>query len=295
MIGKSTSVGIIGAGKLGASLAVAMNRSGYRVATIHRRTAAAAEAVAGRIPGAVGVTEARLVVESCRVVFITTDDAAIESVAELLDWSGADAVIHCSGATPVAALAAAAETGIATGGFHPMQTFPTERGEGRFDGITVAIESESSELKAWLTGLADALGAHHIYLTAEMRPAYHASAVMACGLVAGLVGLAADMWEEMGLTRDDGVRALSPLVSATAEQIGGLGIPAAITGPYVRGDVDTVRAHLDAARTRGPDVLAGYAALALAQLPIAREQGNISNANYATIESLLRDVIDSQE
>ena len=90
------------------------------------------------------------------------------------------------------------------------------------------------------------------------------------------------------------MRALTPLVYATAEQIGELGIPAAITGPYVRGDVDTVRAHLKATERRGSEVYRGYAALALAQLPIALEQGNISKEEYATIEALLREAIDSK-
>ncbi len=291
-IDRSTSIGFIGAGRLGASLAVAISRCGYRVGAVHRRSASAADAVASRIPGATATTDAQRIAGECDVVFVTTGDAAIEPVVDVLDWSGVYAVIHCSGATPVAALSAASDASAAVGGFHPMQTFPDEHGDSRFEGVTVAIESESSELKAWLAGLADALGAHHIYLTAEMRPAYHASAVMACGLVAGLVGLAAGMWEEMGLTREDGLRALSPLVSATAEQIGDLGIPAAITGPYVRGDVETVRTHLDATGRRGGDLLRAYAALALAQLPIAREQGNISKEEYATIEALLREVID---
>ncbi len=293
-IDTSTTAGFIGAGRLGASLAVAMSRCGYRVGAVHRRSASAADAMARRIPGAAATTEAQRVAGECGIVFVTTGDAVIESVVDALDWSGVDAVVHCSGATPVSSLGAAASAGAATGGFHPMQTFPNEHGEPRFEGITVAIESESSELRAWLAGLADALGARHIYLTAEMRPAYHASAVMACGLVAGLVGLAADMWQEMGLTREDGLRALSPLVSATAEQIGDLGIPAAITGPFARGDVGTVRAHLDATGRRGRDVFRAYAALALAQLPIAREQGNISEEEYATIEALLREVIDSK-
>ena len=288
----STTVGFIGAGKLGASLAVAMSRCGYRVGAVHRRSASAADAVASRIPRVTATIDAQQIAGGCGIVFLTTGDAAIEPVVDALDWSSVDAVIHCSGATPVAALSAASHAGAAVGGFHPMQTFPDEHGDSRFEGVTVAIESESSELKAWLTGLADDLGAHHIYLSAEMRPAYHASAVMACGLLAGLVGLAAGMWEGMGLTREDGLRALSPLVSATAEQIGDLGIPAAITGPYVRGDVETVRAHLDATGRRGGDLFRAYAALALAQLPIAREQGNISKEEYATIEALLREVAD---
>ena len=99
---------------------------------------------------------------------------------------------------------------------------------------------------------------------------------MACGLTAGLTGLAADMWARFGQDRGRGLRALMPLVRGTAAAVERRGIPAALTGPYVRGDVATVKRHLDAVRAQSPDVARAYAALALATLPLAREQGGLT-------------------
>ena len=288
VLNRTIPVGFIGAGKLGSSLAKAMAEHGYNVKLVSRRDSKAAANAAAGVVGAESTTDAQQVASDCAVVFITTGDAAISDVAESIDWSGVDAVIHCSGATAVDVLSPAATAGAAIGGWHPMQTFPSSHMPNHFDGVTLAIESESSTLFAWLETLATDLEARSFQLKASDRAAYHASAVMACGLVAGLTGLAADMWSTFGMTREDGLNALAPLVTQTGGQIERLGVPGAITGPYVRGDVATVRSHLAATSAAGTDIGAAYAALALAHLPIAHEQGNISSEDYATIEALLR-------
>jgi len=285
---RTASIGFIGGGKLGSSLAKAIAEHGYDVKFVSSRNGeAAAEAAAG-VHGAESTTDAQQVASECDMVFVTTSDAAISDVVDSVDWSGVDAVIHCSGATAVSVLNPANESGAAIGGWHPMQTFPSSHMLNHFNGVTVAIESDSPALFGWFERLAADLGARSFRLKASDRAAYHASAVMACGLVAGLTGLAADMWATFGMTREDGLNALAPLVTQTGGQIERLGVPGAITGPYVRGDVETVRSHLAATSAAGVDVGAAYAALALAHLPIAHEQGNISSEDYATIEALLR-------
>ena len=180
---------------------------------------------------------------------------------------------------------------------HPMQTFPTDpshSGAHRLAGVTFAVETESAPLRDWLQSLVRDFGGRYLQLRAEDRPAYHASAVMACGLLAGLVGLSAEMWRQMGRTRAEAITALSPLVSDTAMQIANLGVPGALTGPYVRGDVETVARHLEAVSAQGHDIAHAYAALALAALPLANEQGMLSEEARAEIESMLRKALDAR-
>lgn len=288
VLDRATSVGFIGAGKLGSSLAKVMAERDYNVILVARRDAKVAADAAAGVVGAEPTTDAQRVATECAIIFVTTSDAAISDVTNRVDWSSVDAVVHCSGATPVSVLMSAFEAGAVIGGWHPMQTFPSSHMRNHFKGVTVAIESESPELFSWLETLAANLGARSFRLNASDRAAYHASAVMACGLVAGLTGLAADMWTTFGMTREDGLNALAPLVTQTGGQIERLGVPGAITGPYVRGDVETVRSHLAVTSAAGVDIGQAYAALALAHLPIANEQGNISSEDYATIEALLR-------
>ncbi len=140
----------------------------------------------------------------------------------------------------------------------------------------------------WLQSLAGNLGGRPILITGDQRPAYHAAAVMACGLLAGLTGLAAEVWASSGgVSRSEAVRSLAPLVKTTANFIQEKGLPEVLTGPYVRGDITTVQAHFDASSVVSAEHGAAYAALALATLHLAREQGTLT----ADAESDIRDML----
>ncbi len=87
-ISRLTVVGFIGAGRLGASLAVAMSRRGYRVGAVHRRSAAAAEAVADRISGATATTDAQQIAGEW-----ITASTALQSSASATDSIAASPVV----------------------------------------------------------------------------------------------------------------------------------------------------------------------------------------------------------
>jgi predicted short-subunit dehydrogenase-like oxidoreductase (DUF2520 family) len=291
MFDEDTTVGFVGAGRLGASLAVAMERAGYNVIAVHRRSVEAAKRLAARLEQAIPTSRPQDVADAANIVFVTAPDTAIREAAGAIDWKPGQAAVHCSGAMPVSLLEKAQGQGAAVGGMHPMQTFPTEESDDRFEGVTFGLESDHPALNEWLRRLAADLGGRYMVLRPQDRPAYHASAVMACGLMAGLVGLAAEMWRTMGRSREEATAALAPLVVETGRQISDIGIPAALTGPYVRGDVETVARHLDAVSERGEDVARAYAALALATLPLASEQGGLEAGPEEEIAGMLRTAI----
>jgi predicted short-subunit dehydrogenase-like oxidoreductase (DUF2520 family) len=285
---RNVRVGFVDAGRLGGSLAQAASRAGYRVAAVSRRDCAAARTLASRLGANVlGSDEPQHVVDASDVVFLTTVDDRLEALSRSLAFRDGQLVIHCSGATPVSALDSAARQGARTGGLHPLQTFPDDRGCERFVGVTFGIEASDPSALAWLRDLARDLGGTSVALDASSRPLYHASAVMIGPLTAALAGLACDLWTALGADRDDGLRALAPLLSATADHVTSMGLPAALTGPFVRGDVAPVRAHLDALASVDPDTARAYAALALAQLPLAAERGNIPADRMLELRALL--------
>lgn len=284
-------VGFIGAGRLGSSLAIAMDRAGYEIIAIHRRSPSKARLSLSSLAGSNVTDRPQQVVEAAKIIFITTPDDVIYDTVNHLDWGPNQAVIHCSGAMPVSLLRKARDQRAAVGGMHPIQTFPTEDSHDSFKGVTFGLESENPKLIDWMQLLSGNLGGRHIELLAHERPAYHASTTMACGLITGLVGLATKMWSSMGRSREDALIALTPLVMATAGHLSELGIPRALTGPYVRGDVETVSKHLHAVSVRGQDMALAYAALALATIPLAIEQGVSDPDSMIDIESMLRTAI----
>ncbi len=272
-LGKTSRIGFIGAGRVGGSLAVAMSNAGYPVVAVSSRTPASAASFAERIRGCVQYADLQSAVDASDMVFISTSDDAIPQVAQSVKWREGQGVAHCSGAASVDVLEAAQTQGAIPGAFHPLQAFSSvENGVRSIPGITFGIEG-SDEMRAYLSELALAIGGNPVFLNAEDKPLYHLSGVMMGNLLTCMVGISAEVWEHIGYTRDDGVKALIPMMRAVAYNVETSGIPAAVAGPYPRGDLGTAVKHLQALTSQHPDLLPLYRELALAGLHLAVEQG----------------------
>ena len=270
---KTSRIGFIGAGKVGGSLAVAMSQAGYRVVAVSSRTPASAASFAERIDGCVPHIPLQAAVDASDMVFISTSDDAIPQVAQSVKWREGQGAAHCSGAASLDVLEAAEAQGAIPGAFHPLQAFSSvENGVRSIPGITFGIEG-GDEMREYLGTLARAIGGNPVFLNSEDKPLYHLSGVMMGNLLTCLVGISAEVWEHIGYTRDDGVKALIPMMRAVAYNVETSGIPAAVAGPYPRGDLGTAAKHLQALMSQHPDLLPLYRELALAGLHLAVEQG----------------------
>lgn len=294
---KTGGIGFVGAGAVGSALARALHGLGYPVAAVASGSRASAEALAAQLPGCVAVAEAQAVVDRCAAVFITTPDSVIAHVAEATRWRRGQDVLHCSGAAPAALLAPARAAGANVGGLHPLQTFPHRSvGAESLRGIAFGVQAEGGLLLR-LEGLVAELGGQVVRLADEDRALYHASAVLACGAVAALVGAAADLWRSFGAPQPqaDAIRALLPLLRGATDQLGNEGLPGALTGPVARGDAGAVVAHLDALRRYAPETVPVYAALGLAQVPIARAKGGCSDSAARDLTRIFAEALKAAE
>ncbi len=281
------SVGFIGAGVVGATLAIALRGLGYPVAAAASRTRASAEALAARVEGCAVVDAPQNVADRASLVFITTPDDAIEGVAASVRWREGQWVAHCSGVKPAAALHAARAQGGVIGAFHPFQTFVSaDRALDDLPGIVFGIEAEGS-LLPMLETLATELGGIPVQVPPDARAAYHASATVSCGYIVALAEAGAGLWEAAGLPRRDGLRALAPLMRATVNNIGASGTAQAFTGPLVRGDVGTVRLHLETLERLVPRLVPLYCRLGLEALPLAAKKGRLSEKAQEELGRLL--------
>jgi predicted short-subunit dehydrogenase-like oxidoreductase (DUF2520 family) len=270
------TIGFVGAGVLGSGLALALSAAGWRVGAVASRTYASAERTASLIDGCEALGTTQQVVDVCDLVFVTTPDTAIAQVTADATWRQGQGVVHCCGAASTELLAAALDAGAVTGAMHPFQTFaaidgPAQAAE-RLTGVTFAI-SANGWLTQFLPNLAQSLGGWGIAIPDEMRPLYHASAVLSCGYLSTLIDAAVGLWTSMGFTEEDGVRAVVPLAHATIESIDRQGPANAVTGPVVRGDADTVAAHLDSLSRHAAHLLPLYRQLTESSLHLARAKG----------------------
>ena len=276
MSNNNVRIGFVGAGTLGRGLALALDGVGCNVVAVSSRTRTSAEWLAERVDGCVALDSAQDVADACDLVFITTPDGAIAGVAASVTWRDGQGVAHCCGASSIELLDTAAEAGAAVGAMHPFQTFaalsdPTEAAR-RLSGVTFAV-SATGWLADYLPSLVERLDGQALNIPDELRPLYHASAVLACGYVGTLLDAAVGLWTRMGYTEEDGVRAVAPLARATVEAIAAAGPVRAVTGPAVRGDATTIAAHLSLLEEHAPHLLTLYRELTVASIPLARAKG----------------------
>lgn len=261
---------MIGAGRLGAALARALDAAGYRVTAVASASGDSARALACELSDAeAGGAEA--VVEACELVFLVTPDDTISALAASLPWRPDQQAVHCSGALGLEALDAARARGTEVGCFHPLQSFPPHSdGPERFQGIVCGVEGDGALGEA-LEGVARDLGARPVRLDGVDRAKYHAAAVFGSNHLVALVAAASEAWAAAGLPPVDALPALLPLLRGALENVASApDLATALTGPVARGDVSTVRAHLEALGDT-PELLALYRQLsrALLDLPLA--------------------------
>jgi len=281
-------LGFIGAGTVGNALAIRLHEKGYPVVAVYSRTRASAERLAQSVKDCRVCTSSQEVADTADLVFITTPDAAIPIVVSEARWHPGQSVVHCSGADSAETLDPARKLGAKIGAFHPLQTFASvKQAIDNIAGSTFAIEAEEP-LKTTLKELASALSGTCIELKASDKVVYHAAAVIACNYLVTLVKLADDLWQTFGVPRDQATQALLPLLRGTLNNIAAVGVPQCLTGPIARGDVGTVRKHIEAMKREAPDVLSTYCELGLQTIHVALAKGRIDENKADELRTTLK-------
>ena len=277
---KKVSVSIVGSGRLGTALAKALASSNYEVeAVIARRIANARRAARLLGPSTLALSEKQLKkLPASKIVFITTPDAEILKTATRI--AGLDAssksrtVLHTSGALAASeVLAPLAVAGFATGSVHPLVSInEPEVGAEKLRGAFYCLEGDVVA-KRIARSIVNDLQGHSFYISSNHKPLYHAAAVMASGHVTALVALSLDMLIQCGLDRKTARRVLRPLLESTVANLSAYGPEVALTGTFARGDLVTVRHHLQAlSNKRFAEALAAYKLLGRLSLELTQQR-----------------------
>lgn len=279
-------IAIVGTGRLGTCLAVALSRAGYHLWAVAGRREEAAAALAARIPGCLPLSPQAAV--EADLVFLVVPDDAIGPVAASLHWRAGQAVVHCSGATEVSVLAPAAQSGAMTGGFHPLQIFSDpERAVDLIAGSSVAIEGPPP-LEARLRQIASRLGMDCIVLPPGARARYHGGASFAASFLLSMLHEAAAVWASFGVDEASALKALLPLARGTLDAAQAKGIAPAQAGPVSRGDAGVVRRHIEAMQALGGEHADFYREITRRQIGLAAMNGRLDAAALQA----LRDAVD---
>ena len=269
---KSYRIGIVGAGALGGALAIALNKKGFCITKIFSRSKASIMKLCSRLDDASLSKSVQEVSDNADIIFITTTDNVIKSSVESASWEKGQIVIHCSGVSGLGVLSKAKNDGASVGSMHPLQPFSDmDSGSKNLDNITFGIDGDEFALHI-ISKLVNNLDAITMKIDPKYRALYHLSGVMAGNLLLGMASSVVDIWQKIGLSREEGAKALIPMMIQSCKNIVELGIPQSMAGPYVRGDYDTVKMHLDTLRKSYPDILPLYVELARISLKYGDEK-----------------------
>ena len=214
------NISIIGIGKLGGALALALDAKGFEIDFLVARTPA-------KIAEIVALTDSTILSPNeisqidSDLIIIATQDSQIENVTALLSkkLENKPTILHTSGSLSSEILDDLQKNGCPTGSFHPLVSISDSfLGKDRFQNAYFCVEgSEKAVEKGKI--LAEKLGGKSFSIKTENKILYHASAVTACGHLVALFDASLEMLEKCGLDDLTAKKILMPLVESTVENL----------------------------------------------------------------------------
>jgi predicted short-subunit dehydrogenase-like oxidoreductase (DUF2520 family) len=279
----SARIFVLGAGRAGLGLTRALRASGADVIGVHGRHDAG---------GPDGITTGALpdTIHGATVVLVTVRDAQLDDALRELAGAGLEpetVVLHASGSATPGELETLRSRGHPCGTFHPLLPLADpSRAPTLFHGAWIGIDGDPAAMHA-ARALADRLGAHVLEIPRGAKARYHAAAVLASNFPVVLLALSEQLLTTSGVEGGMARAALRPLFLAAADNAASArDAAAALTGPIVRGDAGTVRAHLEALRG-DPEMLEVYLALARAAVDVAGTAGVVDDGRLREVRGLL--------
>jgi predicted short-subunit dehydrogenase-like oxidoreductase (DUF2520 family) len=255
-------VGIIGAGRVGTALGVALARAGHQITGVSAVSEASRQRAASRLAG-VPVRQPPQVLAGADLVLLTVPDDVLPGLAAGLSAAGTELagrlLAHTSGRHGLAVLEPAVRQGALPLALHPVMTFTGRPDDAdRLAGISFGVTAPDA-LRLAAEALVIEMGGEPVFIAEADRPLYHAALAGAANHLITLVVQAAELLSVAGVPEP--ARMLSPLLSAALDNALRLG-DAGLTGPVARADADTVAEHLAALAQVSPEALRAYVALA---------------------------------
>lgn len=286
-------IAIVGAGVIGTSLGLLLQRAGHTLTALASRTKRRAQAASALLGGVEVVGDPGLAVLGADVALLAVPDRAIEDVVAQLVAGGAlrrsAVVAHLAGGLPAEILAPVRSVGAFAGALHPLQTFASVETAVRLLPETYFFVEGDDPAVEVLQSLVVTLGARSLPLAPGRKSLYHAGAVAASNFVVTLVDFAVRLLVMAGVPAEEALPALLPLLKGTLANLESVGLPGALTGPIARGDVPTVERHLDALGAAPGNLLRLYRELARKTVEVAEAKGGLSEAQADRLRHLLRE------
>ncbi len=286
------NISLIGAGKVGTSLGKALSEAGYTIKSLSCATLTEAEE-SRRI---IGHGEPSInnihTAQNGEILFITVPDDRITNIVRELESSDIfwqeKTVFHCSGLLPSEVLKPLRTKGASTASLHPIQSFSFKHATPSiFQNIYFGLEGEEQAVTTGQKIVRD-LGGRSIQIQPDDKPIFHAAFSITSNFFVVLLDSAVTLLKSSGLNEKKAVQILRPLLDSTLRNIEESSIRSALTGPIIRGDGQTVKAHLGVLK-KFPGVESVYRQLAHRALEMAKEEKTLTAMKIKELFRILED------
>ncbi|MCZ6902689.1 MAG: DUF2520 domain-containing protein, partial [Rickettsia endosymbiont of Ixodes persulcatus] len=239
---------MIGAGRLGKNIARALTVSKLMALEfICNRSLKSAQQACNAIDAGTAV-DSILKLPPTDVTWIASNDDAIESIIKTLAQNThikpGSFVIHCSGVLNSRLLSPLKERGCFIASFHPLKAFIADVEDNAFKGVDCVLEGDD-EVCNWLKLTFNQIGANIITIQPEAKALYHCAATLASNYLITLAACSEELMRQAGIPAAHIRPMIGNLMQSNLNNLQrSEHMVDALTGPLMRGDLNTIQTHL---------------------------------------------------
>lgn len=178
-------------------------------------------------------------------------------------------VMHCSGSLTSDALSSVSERGCFIASVHPMRSFAKpELSVEQYKGTYCAIEGDKQATPT-LKSLFEKIGSITYEIDKRKKSSYHAAGVFSSNYLVTLAHQALACMKEAGVENEIAMHIITNLMKGSVSNLERTLSPEqSLTGPIQRGDISTIKKHMDALQDAEQKAL--YASLGKATMALTQ-------------------------
>lgn len=238
-------IAIIGAGKVAYSLTSALINSGYNVQIVISRKLSSANSLAKKFSIPYNSNSVKEIPEDVNIFLLTVPDGEIKKVADGLSKLKRNFTnclsIHFSGVENISSLKSLQKRGCATGSLHIIKPFPSKKIID-IKNSPASVETKDKRAKSFLIQLCRKLKLKPHIVSSDEKVFHHLAAVHSSNfLVGNLFNAFALISAESKLPKN----ILKQTTQSALNNVFELSPAKALSGPIDRGDIYTIKKHLE--------------------------------------------------
>ena len=288
------SISVVGAGKVGTTLAMLFHHAGYRIVSVISQKRDSAKKLAQLVKCKNYSDSLSNIHSATRIILIAVPDEDILGIAEKiakrsnLDFSEL-AVFHISGSLTSDALLPLRKKGAIVFSLHPIQSFSKASAlthqMARMKNVAYGFEGNKTALSL-ARQLVKALSGKLVQIPKEEKILYHIACVFASNYSTVLLGVVDELTKRIG----GGIKLthFEPLVKTSIENAFQQTPKMALTGPIARGSSETVENHLYKLRIADKSLSLLYQQIGMQALKLAVMKKSLKPKVIKQIRQILK-------